>query len=188
MVYVAQTTEERVEAETEIALAALFAGAPMTVLAVLWLRSRIRRELQPLRDLSERLAHYDPMQPGATLGAAEREELQPVHAAIDALAGRLTRRIAHERAFTSHAAHALRTPLAGIDAQLAVALREAEAPHRPRLQRVRTAAERLQRVVVRCWPCSAAAPKCSEARSTSARSRPGFRSRGWRWRREARHH
>ena len=148
MVYVAQTTEERLEAETEIALAALFAGAPMTVLAVLWLSSRIRSELQPLRDLSQRLAHYDPMQPGATLGAAEREELQPVHAAIDSLARRLTRRIAHERAFTSHAAHALRTPLAGIDAQLAVALREAEPPHRPRLQRVRAAAERLQRVVV----------------------------------------
>jgi signal transduction histidine kinase len=147
MVYVAQTTEERVEAATEVALAALFAGAPMTVLAVLWLRSRIRRELQPLRDLSERLAHYDPMQRDATLGAADRVELQPVHAAIDALAGRLTRRVAHERAFTSHAAHALRTPLAGIDAQLAVALREAEASHRPRLQRVRTAAERLQRVV-----------------------------------------
>ena len=69
MVYVAQTTEERVEAGTEVALAALFAGTPMTVLAVLWLRSRIRRELQPLRDLSERLAHYDPMQTGATLGA-----------------------------------------------------------------------------------------------------------------------
>jgi len=146
-VYVAQSTEERVEAGTEIALAALFAGAPMTLLAVLWLRSRIRRELQPLRELSDRLSRYDPMQPGATLGAAEREELRPVHAAIDALAGRLTRRIAHERAFTSHAAHALRTPLAGIDAQLAVALREAEASHRPRLQRVRTAAERLQRVV-----------------------------------------
>ena len=148
MVYVAQTTEERVEAGAEIALAALFAGAPMTLLAVLWLRSRIHRELRPLRDLSERLAHYDPVHPEATLGPAERAELRPVHAAIDALAGRLTRRIAHERAFTSHAAHALRTPLAGIDAQLAVALREAEASHRPRLQRVRTAAERLQRVVV----------------------------------------
>ena len=148
MLYVAQTTEERAEAGTRIALAALFAGAPMTLIAVLWLRSRIRSELEPLADLSQRLAHYDPMQPGATLGAAEREELRPVHAAIDALAGRLAQRIAHERAFTSHAAHALRTPLAGIDAQLAVALREAEASHRPRLQRVRTAAQRLQRVVV----------------------------------------
>ncbi|HZJ69710.1 MAG TPA: sensor histidine kinase, partial [Planctomycetota bacterium] len=100
MLYVAQTTEERAEAGTRIALAALFAGAPMTLIAVLWLRSRIRSELEPLADLSQRLAHYDPMQPGATLGAAEREELRPVHAAIDALAGRLAQRIAHERAFT----------------------------------------------------------------------------------------
>ena len=148
MVYVAQTTEERGEAATEIALAALLVGAPMTLLAVLWLKSQVHRELQPLRDLSQRLARYDPMHPGATLGTAEREELRPVHAAIDALAGRLTRRLADERAFTSHAAHALRTPLAGIDAQLAVALREANATTRPRLQRVRAAAERLQRVVV----------------------------------------
>src|SRR5678815_1428205 len=88
MLYVAQTTEERAEAGTRIALAALFAGAPMTLIAVLWLRSRIRSELEPLADLSQRLAHYDPMQPGATLGAAEREELRPVHAATDALAGR----------------------------------------------------------------------------------------------------
>ena len=147
-VYVAQTIEERVEAMTEVALAALLAGTPMTLLAVLWLRSRVRRELKPLRDLSQRLADYDPMQPGATLGPAERDELRPMHAAIDALAARLTRRIADERAFTSHAAHALRTPLAGIDAQLAVALREADPANRDRLQQVRTAAERLQRVVV----------------------------------------
>lgn len=148
MVYVAQTTAERGEAQDEVAFAVLLAGAPMTLLAVLWLRARVRHELRPLQDLSQRLAHYDPVQPGATLGVAQRDELQPVHAAIDALAGRLTRRIAHERAFTSHAAHALRTPLAGIDAQLAVALREVDAQHRPRLQRVRTAAERLQHVVV----------------------------------------
>ena len=148
MVYVAQTTAERHEAQNEVGLAVLLAGAPMTLLAVLWLRARVRHELRPLQALSQRLAGYDPMQPGATLGTADRDELQPVHAAIDALAGRLTRRIAHERAFTSHAAHALRTPLAGIDAQLAVALREAEPQHRPRLQRVRAAAERLQHVVV----------------------------------------
>jgi signal transduction histidine kinase len=148
MIYVAQTMGERSEAEREIAVAVISAGAPMTLIALLWLRSRVRRELRPLEDLSERLAHHDPLQPGATLGVAEREELRPVLGAIDALAGRLARRIATERAFTSHAAHALRTPLAGIDAQLAVALREVDAAHRPRLQRVRSAAERLHRVVV----------------------------------------
>lgn len=107
----------------------------------------MRHDLQPLQDLSQRLAGHDPLRPGASLGVAGYQELQPVHAAIDALAARLVQRMAHERAFTAHAAHALRTPLAGIDAQLAVALREAPPALQPRLQRVRDASNRLQRVV-----------------------------------------
>ncbi|MBA4177073.1 MAG: two-component sensor histidine kinase [Leptothrix sp. (in: Bacteria)] len=148
MLYVAQSRVERAEALDEVALAVLMAGVPMGLLGLLWLGARVRQELAPLTELSQRLARHDPLHPGAGLGDAAHEELQPVHQAIDALAARLTRRIAQERAFTAHAAHALRTPLAGIDAQLTVALREAPADLQPRLQRVRTAAARLQRVVV----------------------------------------
>lgn len=150
MLYVAQTRDERVEAQLEVVLALVLAGLPMGLLGLLWLRGQMRHELQPLQALSARLARLDPLgapAQGQTLGAASRAELQPVHAAIDALASRLARRVAHERAFTAHAAHALRTPLAGIDAQLAVALRECPAGLQPRLQRVRAAAGRLQRVV-----------------------------------------
>jgi signal transduction histidine kinase len=147
MLYVAQTRGERGEAEAEIGFAVLLAGLPMVLLALLWLSARVRHELKPLQALSDRLTRYDPLQPGATLGVSDHEELRPVQAAIDALAARLAQRIAHERAFTAHAAHALRTPLAGIDAQLAVALREAPPALQPRLQRVRAAAGRLQRVV-----------------------------------------
>lgn len=147
MLYVAQTRGERREALAEIGMALLLAGLPMGLLALLWLGARVRQELAPLQLLSARLAAYDPLQPGASLGVAEREELRPVHQAIDALTGRLARRVAQERAFSAHAAHALRTPLAGIDAQLAVALREAPSELQARLQRVRGAAGRLQRVV-----------------------------------------
>ncbi|MDE2147499.1 MAG: HAMP domain-containing histidine kinase, partial [Burkholderiales bacterium] len=52
-----------------------------------------------------------------------------------------------ERAIAAHAAHALRTPLAGLSAQLAVAQREAAPAQQPPLQRARQAAERLRRVV-----------------------------------------
>ncbi len=147
MLYVAQAREERDELQTEIALSAALVALAVGLLGHLWLRSRLRQELSPLQTLSDRLVDYDPLDANATLGSAERAELQPVHSAIDALAKRLNQRLLHERAFSAHAAHSLRTPLAGIDAQLAVALRECPPDLQARLQRVRDGAGRLQRVV-----------------------------------------
>lgn len=147
MLYVAQSRAEQVESALEVGFSAALATLAVALLSHLWLRSRAVQELAPLQRLSSRLQTHDLLAPGATLGPAERVELQPVHEALDILAAQLGRRLAHERAFNAHAAHALRTPLAGIDAQLAVALREAPPSLQPRLQRVRSAAGRLQRVV-----------------------------------------
>lgn len=147
MLYFAQTEAERQEAGFEPALSAGLAAMALSMLAHIWLRARAGSELAPLQRLATRLDGHDPLAAGATLGDAERAELLPVHRAIDGLSERLARRVASERAFTAHAAHALRTPLAGIDAQLAVAQREAPPALQGRLQRVRVAAGRLQRVV-----------------------------------------
>jgi signal transduction histidine kinase len=113
----------------------------------MWLRMLIRSELSPLRQLSRNVRHFDPLLSGAKLLPVTRAELQPIHKAITELAGSLARHVANERAFAAHAAHALRTPLAGMDAQLAMALRECTPDLKPRLQRTRDAANRLTRVV-----------------------------------------
>ncbi|HET7774621.1 MAG TPA: ATP-binding protein [Burkholderiaceae bacterium] len=147
MLYVAQTHAERVEAQTDIALNTGLATVTMVLLALVWLRVVVRRELLPLQRLSARLAQHDPLDARATLGSAERAELQPVHDAVDELTARLARRMAQERAFAAHAAHALRTPLAGMDAQLAVALKTSPPELTERLQQVRQAAGRLSHVV-----------------------------------------
>ena len=147
MLYVAQSQRERTETRLEIVVTVLLAGLPLLALGLLWSNLRLRQELQPLQALSARLSAFDPLQPGARLGRTDCAELQPVHAAIDDLVARLSRRITLERAFSAHTAHALRTPLAGIEVQLAVALREAPAALQPRLQRVRAATTRLQHVV-----------------------------------------
>jgi signal transduction histidine kinase len=107
----------------------------------------VRRELRPLQTLSDAVSSYDPSKAGATLPRAQRQELALIRKAVIELGHRLTRRIANERAFSAHAAHALRTPLAGMDAQLAMALRECGHNERPRLVRTREAARRLSRVV-----------------------------------------
>ncbi|MFY8087360.1 MAG: sensor histidine kinase, partial [Rubrivivax sp.] len=98
---------------------------------------------------SQRIAALD-WQHGAppqSVGQADREELAPVVEAIDTLTSRLAARLSAEQAFVAHAAHALRTPLAGIDAQLAVLQREAIGPAAERLGRVRSGATHLQAVV-----------------------------------------
>jgi signal transduction histidine kinase len=147
MLYVAHQLEERREAELEVIVSAALAALSIGLLGHLWLRARVRHELLPLEHLSQRLARYDPLDPAHALGTAERTELIAVHNALDQLGQRLAQRVAQERRVAAHAAHALRTPLAGMDAQLAVALRESTPEARPRLQRVRDASVRLQRVV-----------------------------------------
>ena len=147
MLYVAQAVAERAKAKFEVALSAALASLAIALLGHLWLRAKTRQELQPLQNLATKLENFDPLKPYAALGLAERQELQNVHNAIAALGQRLARRVANERAFSGHAAHALRTPLAGMDAQLAVALRECPPEMMARLQQIRSASRRLQRVV-----------------------------------------
>ncbi len=147
MLYVAQTRAERVEVRIAVGLASAGTAALVGLLCALWLGARVRRELAPLANFSEAIQRHDPLAPGASLARPEREELLPIRDAIEALGQRLARRVANERAFSAHAAHALRTPLAGMDAQLAVALRESPPALQPRLLRTREAAGRLSRVV-----------------------------------------
>ncbi len=151
MLYVAQTRSERREARSDVALGAVLAALAVGLLGHVWLRARLRGEMEPLQTLSRRLEAWDVDAPGAlqadALGAAERSELLPVHRAMARATARLASRLANEQAFSAHAAHALRTPLAGIDAQLAVTLRDCPPPWHERVQRAREAAARLQGVV-----------------------------------------
>lgn len=150
MLYAGQTQAERLEARHAVSQGAVLAALAVGLLGQLWLRARVRHELAPLQRLSQGLADWDLAQgsPSAVLGPPQRAELAPVHQAIEGLAQRLSARLADEQAFSAHAAHALRTPLAGIDAQLAVAARQAPPELAERLKRVRGAAARLQHVVV----------------------------------------
>lgn len=147
MLYVAQTEAHRSEASREAPLAVAVTALAVALVCVVWMRRRTAQELAPLRELSEQVQGYHPLDAGATLPAATRAELQPIRDAIVDLGDRLALRVDSERAITAHAAHALRTPLAGMTAQLAVAMREAPETLHSRLQRVRQASERLSRVV-----------------------------------------
>lgn len=145
--HVAQTGQERTEARLDTAIVISSSALIVGVLCAYLLRWRVRRELEPITALSQAVIAFDPVRPESQLMAATRAELHPMHVAITELGARLARRLANERAFSAHAAHALRTPLAGMVAQLAVAQRVSSADAQPHLQRTRDAADRLRRVV-----------------------------------------
>jgi two-component system OmpR family sensor kinase len=147
VLYVAQTSAERVESRYE---AALFVGLSALAVSLLFawvLRNRVEAAMRPLRRLTRQIASFDPLVPETALPEATRAELGEVSAAINDLGARLARRVLNEQAFAAHAAHALRTPLAGMDAQLALAQREVDEAARPRIVRARASVERLKRVV-----------------------------------------
>lgn len=112
-----------------------------------WLRRSLRRELKPLGDISSAVRVFDPLQQDSALPPVTRAELVPMHQAITNLGAGLAQHIGNERLFSAHAAHAMRTPRAGLDTQLAVSLRECTPELYPRLTRARAAATRLRRVV-----------------------------------------
>lgn len=147
VLHVAQPEQHRHQAQVLTIGGSLGLALLIGLCAMVWLNVRLRTELKPLQELSSAVARFDPLQPGSKLPQPARAELAPMVTALDDLGQRLLARVAHERAFAAHAAHALRTPLAGIDAQLAVAIREAPEAMQPRLRQTREAAARLRSVV-----------------------------------------
>lgn len=145
--YAAHLGQERHEARVEASLLTAAAAVLVGIGCALWLRRMAGRELAPIAALSAAIGRHDPEYPRSRLPAPQREELVPMHHAIEDLATRLAARVASERAFAAHAAHALRTPLAGMVMQLAVAQRKATPEVQPHLRRTREAADRLRGVV-----------------------------------------
>lgn len=144
---VAQTSAERREVRSRVGMASALSALLVGAFCMVWLNRRARRELEPLSDMTRALAQYDPLDSRQSLPEQHRQELAAIRVAVLDLGYRLAQRVSNERAFSAHAAHALRTPLAGMDAQLAMALREAPEGQRARLQRTREATDRLRRVV-----------------------------------------
>jgi signal transduction histidine kinase len=131
-------------------VAALRAGGAVLALALVaaaFMAWRLRVELLPLRRLARDVEAIEPGPVAAALSRSPRLELEPAYTALESLLQRLADKLRSEQAFAAQAAHSLRTPLAGLAAQLEVARLSAPADLRPRLDQALAAARRLSGVV-----------------------------------------
>ncbi|MFG6468181.1 sensor histidine kinase [Roseateles sp. BYS87W] len=147
MLYVAQVARERNEARYEAVGTVLLAALTVSLLWVLLLRQRVDRGLRPLAQLARQIESYDPLEASTEPEPGDRAETEAISEAVRTLGRSLAQKVRAERAFSACAAHSLRTPLAGMDAQLALAQREPPEAQPGRLERVRAALTRLTRVV-----------------------------------------
>ena len=144
---VAQSQVERSEARAEATQYTVGISLLVGLLTTLLLSWRLRHELKPFWEYSRALGRYDPLDPATQPASGARQELEPIEAAVLDLGRRLAQRVASEQAFTAHAAHALRTPLAGMEVQLSVALRDAPPELQGRLRKIHQSAMRLRTVM-----------------------------------------
>ncbi|TXI22456.1 MAG: HAMP domain-containing histidine kinase [Roseateles sp.] len=147
MLYVAQVGSERVESRYEAVASVVAVATLVSLVWVLLLRRRTQQALRPLEQLAREIEAYDPQRPASAPRPGERAETAAITEALASLGQRLARRLELEQAFAACAAHSLRTPLAGMDAQLALAQREPSEMLPQRISRVRGAVARLTQVV-----------------------------------------
>ncbi|MCB2019518.1 MAG: hypothetical protein KDG44_01815 [Burkholderiaceae bacterium] len=101
--------------------------------SVLLLRLILWRELKPMDQLAARIAAVDESSFGSAIEIDRAPaELKPVITQLNAMLARVDDTLRREQEFTAGAAHELRTPLAGIRAQLELALSRDRTPEQHR--------------------------------------------------------
>lgn len=132
-------------------------GLVLATLILIWVG--IRSGLRPLDELRQQLARrsHNDLRPIVPQGMTR--EIQPVVDELNELLLRLEVSLLAQRHFVSDAAHQLRTPIAALQAQIEVALREPLREPRPQLERILAAAQRLAHLVQQLLALARAEPK-----------------------------
>jgi len=96
----AQRTDERKLQQSQVTLVSLGTALLVGLVTSVWLRRRVRRELDPLLLMSDAVRRHDPLQ-GDELPPATRDELVPMREAVMALGQRLLHAVAIRSACSS---------------------------------------------------------------------------------------
>lgn len=147
-VLVGETLYKRGEMMRDILLADLLPQLALVAFVGLYLLSGLTRGLKPLHDLAHEIAKRSPRDLSPIADKDIVPEVKTLTDTINALLQRLASAIAAQQRFIANAAHQLRTPLAGLNVQVARALQEDDVQAmKPALWQMRHSTERMAHTV-----------------------------------------
>jgi len=124
LIQVAETNSKRDRLAEEIIAAMMLPQLLIVLLAGAMVHYGVRRGLVPLARLQHAIEQRSHRDLSAVPFADAPREVQPLLRAMNDLLRRLRESIAHQQRFIADASHQLRTPLAGLQTQAEMALRE----------------------------------------------------------------
>jgi len=155
---VAETMSKRERARLETLLSVIVPAVLLCLAAALMVLFGVKRGLAPLERLREEIQarSYQDLSPISDADVAE--ELKPVLRELNNMLGRLGEAQRTQVRFVANAAHQLRTPIAGLLAQLDLVRAGTEVERAAHLGQARSSAERLARLAQQLLSLASADP------------------------------
>jgi two-component system sensor histidine kinase TctE len=164
-VVVAETTQRR-EAQARLVLAdTVLPNMVLLALTLALVRIGVHLAMRPLDQLGASVAIRAPEDLSPVPIDRLPGELLPLVQAINRLMTHLRASAESQQTFLSNAAHQLRTPLAGIQTQIELASREADAVQRERLAAIQAALQRMGRSTHQMLALARSGPQAVQAES-----------------------
>lgn len=162
-VVVAETTHRRAAQARRVLLDTVPPNVLLIALALLLVRTGVGRAMVPLDRLSESVATRSPEDLSALPTERLPGELLPMVRSINRLMKHTRASVEAQQAFLSNAAHQLRTPLAGVQMQIELAVRNATESQKQRLLHVHRALQRMGHMTHQMLALARSGPQAASA-------------------------
>ncbi|MBR0568234.1 sensor histidine kinase [Azoarcus sp. L1K30] len=162
-VIVAETTHKRDRTASGILSAVIWPNVVLIVATLLLVLLVVRLSLRPLDALGDKIAARAPDDLSPIPDTDIPDEARPLVSALNRLMGHLVEAARAQQAFLSNAAHQLRTPLAGLLAQLDLAARTLPEDARPRVERIQAVTRRLSHLTHQMLSLARSSPEAGSA-------------------------
>jgi len=161
VILVGETRIKRDAVVRDVIVGILLPGVILLIVTVFMIRLGVHTGLMPLTDLLRQLSGRSQVDL-RPIAANVPREMQPLIEEINSLLKRLDTSLSSQRNFVSDAAHQLRTPIATLQTQVELALRQTDPAQQKPLENILITSQRLSHLVSQLLALARAEPSRTE--------------------------